>query len=77
VQQEIVEVDPLGPVGRSRGPNGVSGDRLLLGRVTVERRSVMLVFGAVVLSTDVADQRGVDVADRVVLFGLGDHPSGG
>jgi hypothetical protein len=68
VQQQIVQIDPLGTVERAGGTGRIPGDGLLLRRVPVEGRLVVLVRGAVVRPTCAPDERRVDVADRVVLL---------
>jgi hypothetical protein len=67
VQQEVVEVDPLGPTRRAGGPD------LGAGAILLERaEGLVVVFGpgAVQAAPDLPDERRIDPPDRVEL-GLG------
>jgi hypothetical protein len=70
VEEKVVEVEPLGSVQGARAPRPLP-EAGRHGGMALERLGVVLVLRAVVLPPVGADQRGIEMRDRVVrLLGL-------
>jgi len=65
MEEEIVKVQSLGSVGRSRGPPAPPVRRRLRS-MAIERLGVVLVRGAVVRAAGRTDQRRIQVLHRIV-----------
>lgn len=69
VEQEIVEIDALGPTRRAGSMRaGSRGRWFCTGRHLVQRRLVMFVFGAMEVPARLPDQRWMDARYRIVLL---------
>jgi len=71
VEEQVVEVEPLGLVGRTGRPCRLPWPGGRLGAMAFEGLGMMLVLGTVVLATVGAHERRVNVRHRVVCVFLG------